>query len=365
MSTHDEGQIVITGLTAISSVGLNLEQTCASIRAGISRFSEHPYYACLTEDPEWDEEEPLIASAVSGIDPFLDGPERLYELTIPALRDLMRGAGIMRRDLASGGFFMALPQLDRVVEGWRLQEEFLPELFHRTGIEGFKMTKIDQSGHAGGYVLMREAVALLVSSQISFCIVGGVDSYLTEERLKFMDESRRIKSSRNVDGFVPGEAASMVLLETATHAKQRGVSIRATILKVSLGEEAVTIRSDKSSSGAGLASALRELHPSGSEDKMRWMLCDLNGESYRSGEWGIVRVRLADRLGELKTLQHPADCLGDVGAATGGMLLAYASHAFHRGYSIAETVTAWTSSDDGLRGAIRIGQPELRQGSAV
>ena len=357
MNKKDGSEIVITGTAVLSPVGLNVEQTCASIRSAISRFSDHAYYTCLTEDPEWDEEEPLIASAVPVIDPFLEGPERLYELTISVLRDLIGIAGIKRKELASGGFFMALPQLDPVVKEWELQEQFLPNLFCRTGLGGFKVTRINQSAHAGGYVLMSEAISMLSSGQISFCILGGVDSYLMEDRLGLLDRSRRLKSTRNVDGFVPGEGASMVLLETAAQAKRRGATIQATLLSVSQGGEPQTIESDKSSSGTGLTAALRGVQGFQPNPEIRWVVCDLNGESYRSGEWGIVLCRLAEPFNQLKALWHPANCVGDVGAASAGLFIAIACRAFERRYAPASEALLWSSSDSGQRAACRIGKP--------
>ena len=105
-------KIAITGSAAISPVGLNVEQTCASIRAGITRFTEHAYYECVGADPEWDEEEPLIASAAPSIDPFMDGPERLLQLIIPTLTRIFSDAGLKRKELQSDTNVVLLFLLD-------------------------------------------------------------------------------------------------------------------------------------------------------------------------------------------------------------------------------------------------------------
>jgi 3-oxoacyl-[acyl-carrier-protein] synthase I len=83
------------------------------------------------------------------------------------------------------------------------------------------------------------------------------------------------------------------------------------------------------------------------------VLCDLNGESYRAFEWGVVAARLGDR-GALERLVHPAVCLGDIGAATFGVLTTAVAAAFRRGYAAADEAIIWTSSDGPARAAARI-----------
>ena len=58
------------------------------------------------------------------------------------------------------------------------------------------------------------------------------------------------------------------------------------------GEEPQTIGGDRESSGRGLTHALRAALAGGASHAPRWVLCDLNGESYRSFEWGIARARV-------------------------------------------------------------------------
>ena len=352
-----EQAVVVTESAVISPVGLNVKQACASIRAGIARFAAHPYYQCAGLDPEWDEEEPLTAALVPSIDPYLDGPERLFALVIAPLTDLISEAKLKRKDLKSGALLLALPQPDKVIKGWSLEKKFIPELARRTGLDRFKIAKTTQAGHAGMFSLIQEGMAILTFGEAEFCIVGGVDSYLLEERLEFLDKSWRIKSGKNVDGYVPGEAASMILLERADKAKSRNRPVLATISSCGTGTEPQSIASDKNSSGAGLSEAIGKAVDQGDEKgAVGWVLCDLNGESYRGFEWGVVQTRLNQVFSDLKRVTHPADCIGDVGAATGGVLVSCAVEAFKRGYHPSENPLLWTASDDGLRAALRLGR---------
>jgi len=347
--------IVISGYAAISPVGLDAGQTCASIRAGITRFAEHAYYECEGADPEWDEEEPLTASAVPSIDPFVDGPERLFQLVIPALGQLLSATKLKRKEIEAGGFLLALPQADAIIESWSLRDAFFPELFKRTAMSPFKINKVDQSGHTGVFRMIQEAVQLLLSRQVSFCIVGGADSYLMEERLAYLDRSWRIKSTKAIDGFIPGEAVTLLLLERPEEVRHNRRPTLATISNCGFGQEPQPVHSDRNSTGTGLGEAIQKaLHPMGADTAIDWVMCDLNGESYRGFEWGLVQTRLKSFFPGIKNLSHPADTIGDVGAATGGLLVACAVHAFQRGYHISDKALLWTASDDGLRAALCI-----------
>jgi hypothetical protein len=76
-----------------------------------------------------------------------------------------------------------------------------------------------------------------------------------------------------------------------------------------------------------------------------------------AGAWlevlpGLVRVRLTQQLQGLRRLWHPADCLGDVGAATGGVLMAVLGRSFQRGYAPADRALLWAGNDEGQRTAL-------------
>lgn len=353
MSQLDYQTIVVTGTAVTSPVGLDVKQSCASIRSGISRFAEHPYYQCSGLDLEWDEEMPLTSALVPSIDPYLDGPERLFSLIIPTLTNLVADTKIKRKELQAGALLLALPQSDQAMKGWDLEKKFVTELYRRTGLDAFKIYKSSQSGQTGMFCLIEEAITMLMSGEVEFCIVAGVDSYLLETRLEFLDRSWRIKSGRNVDGYIPGESASMILLERAERARSRKRPILATVLSCGISKEPHSITSDKNSSGVGLCEAIQKaIHQIDDKDDIGWVICDLNGESYRGFEWGVVQTRMSTTLSRIKKVTHPADCVGDVGAATGGLLVSYAAQAFSRGYSPSDKVLLWTASDDGLRAAL-------------
>lgn len=346
-------KIVVSGTAAVTPVGSNAEQTCASVRAGISRFQEHPFFFPKLPDPPLLEPELAISARAPISDPILDNPERLMNLFIPSLTELVSKTKLERKHIQTGAFLMSLPQPDDIVNSWSLESTFMPELYRRTGLRSFNISKVNQSGHAGMLILVQEAMSLLHSGEVEFCIIGGVDSYLMGNRMEYLDDSWRIKSARNVDGYIPGEASTILLLENLASAKSRGCQSMATISSGGAGNESQNISSNKNSSGTGLTVAIEQaLYKRDRDTSIKWVLCDLNGESFRSFEWGLVQARLHKYISEVGVVSHPADCMGDIGAATGGMLIAIAVQAFNRGYNVSDEALLWTASDNGQRAAL-------------
>jgi 3-oxoacyl-[acyl-carrier-protein] synthase-1 len=350
--------LAVTGLTMLSPAGDTLEQSCATIRAGLSAMSEHAYYGALPVDPEWEEEEPLRCAPVPTVDPYLDGPERLLELALPPLRALVQRTRLRRRELASTALLLSLPAPDAAVASWGLGSGFSDELCARAGLEGFASIAADQSGHASMFAALREASSLLRAEKVSRCLLLGVDSYLSEDRMEMLDRGYRLKSDRAADGLIPGEAAVAMIVELDDPRRPPELPPFALLAEPALAMEPETLLGEKSSTGRGLGEALRGAlasRPPG--EAQRWVLCDLNGESYRAFEWGVCVTRLPEQLSDLASLTHPAECVGDVGAATGGVLVACAARAFARGYAPAPRALAFTSSEQGLRAALLVEPP--------
>lgn len=355
MSARAAGQeLVVTGLGARTPVGLNVEQTCASIRAGIARFAEHEYYDAIAPDPEWDEPEPLLCASVPDIDPFLDHQERLDALIRPLLGRMIGGLGLKRVDLPRLGVLLALPENDPPLADWNLTQEYLPRLLRSAGLAASGVLAANQEGHTGVFSLLRAAGRLIEGGRAEHCLVGGVDSYLLEDRLEWRDERWRLRGKRAVDGYIPGEACVMLHVQTRERAERTGAAIRAVLGPVGQSVEEHPYLGERSSTGRGLIAALGAALEGGPSAMPSWVLSDLNGESYRHYEWALLETRLPEALSRVRRLLRPVESVGDVGAASGALLVACACEAFARGWAPANEAMLWTAADDGKRAAMRI-----------
>jgi 3-oxoacyl-[acyl-carrier-protein] synthase-1 len=80
-------------------------------------------------------------------------------------------------------------------------------------------------------------------------------------------------------------------------------------------------------------------------------VCDLNGDRYRAVEWAMASMRAFSDLHGDEPLWHPADCVGDPGAAAGALSVVWATAALVKGYAPLPQVLVWGASDGALRGA--------------
>jgi 3-oxoacyl-[acyl-carrier-protein] synthase-1 len=335
----------IDALAAISPVGNGLLQTCASARAGISRFAPHPTLECASGDPESEEPvEPLVIGLSKRFPDGIEAPERLIAMLLTCLNDMLLAEAMAASDLVTSAFLLALPPDDAAVSEWELRECFAASLWERAGLPAPAIFETNQSGHTGMFELCGRAFELLQEGAVESCFVAGSDTYNAAARVALLDGSKSLHSSRGHDGFIPGEAVSILRLSLP----QTGSAV-ALLERPAFGREPQPATSDRHSTGEGLAQSIRAI-----TEGRRWdrVYCDLNGQSYRFAEWGLMRVRLTAELGDDLVLVHPAECLGDVGAATGGVLVGCAVQALKRGYAGVPQALLWTASDDGARASL-------------
>jgi len=334
--------ILRTGM--VTPVGLGSEQTCLAIAAGVSAFAEsslcdrrfRPFVlACLP-----DEALPELRDEV--VTPELTHRQRrLLQLASSALEEAL--VGVPRTDRiplflsvppGSGGHtsFMSAVFLDLLQR----------QLGARLDVAG---SRIFFQGRAGAMLALQAAVACLHHGGVDRVLVGGVDTHLDPHVLGTLDLQRRVLSASSRDGFVPGEAAAFLLLGSAS----AGTGV-AHLSEVTSALEPGHLGSEEPYLGDGLASAvtsaLRTL-PSG--HMIPTVYSSFNGESHWGKEWGVAFLRSRPRFAESHRLEHPADCVGDTGAAAGAVLLCLAAHDLRRGES-GSSCLVWASSDGPERG---------------
>jgi 3-oxoacyl-[acyl-carrier-protein] synthase-1 len=75
----------------------------------------------------------------------------------------------------------------------------------------------------------------------------------------------------------------------------------------------------------------------------------MNGEPYRADEFGFATVRAGGLFRDPAAFTAPADCWGDVGAASGPLFLSLADAAARKQYGPGPVLAAFTSSESGER----------------
>lgn len=357
-SQHD---VVISGLGFRCSVGQNVVQSCASIRAGIDRFAAWPHMTDAS-DPD---AAGIVAAAIS---PDLGDESWVAKFRQLAEQPLLEALWEAKLyDLSSQrmrtALYLAVPLPERHGSQESLanfsvdlaEPNFLPVTFNST----FLFPK----EHVGGFIAVNKAVEDLASDAFDVCIVGGVDSLLHSQHLLSLVASAKLKVYSVPAGRIPGEAAAFIVLEKMEQARRRGAKVLARLAKVSTATDSC-LGQGKPTRGEALSETLQEAlsntpYPPG---RISRVMADLNGERSRFLEWGLAYGRALSSLPPKRELWHPADCIGDIGAATGPAFICIATRAFERGYAGGDAVILSTASDSGERAALSVLTPQA-QGS--
>jgi 3-oxoacyl-[acyl-carrier-protein] synthase-1 len=332
----------VVGVGMISAVGLSAPEVAASVRAGTMRFGEtsimdrrfQPF--TLAEVPE-DGLPPLHGELEKA--GLTSREARMVRLAEPALRECLAAlpAGAPPPPLV-----VALPEMEttRPLDEARL----LDALATQAG--GFDRTRSEAMfrGRSGGIRALARAFDWL-DAGAPFVVAGGMDSYRDLYVLGTLDLERRVKTSANLDGFIPGEGAGFLLL-----ARRGAPGALASLSGFGAGIESGHLYSEQPYRGDGLA-AVFALSLSNGAGPIGDVYSSMNGENHWAREWGVAFMRSRPKFVEGHGMHHPADCHGDTGAAAGPLMAGLAALGIRGGYRRSPCLV-YGSSDRGERAAL-------------
>jgi 3-oxoacyl-[acyl-carrier-protein] synthase I len=355
-----ETDVVILGVGMTTAVGLSAPETAAAVRAGVALFAESTVHDrriepfTIAEVPE-----DGLAGLAEGVQPTPPAPEltdreiRLLRLATQPLRECLASLPPSAPD---PGLVVALPS-PRLTSGLRPLDPagFLRRLAAQAGRTlDLRRSDASQTGRAGGLAALHAAAAYVRAGHAPFMVAGGVDSYRDLFVLDTLELEKRIKSSVNLDGFIPGEGAAFLLVSTRATAEKAGLRAFAVLTPAAVGVEEGHLYSKAPYRGDGLSSTVEELVVSG------WLplpvlevYSSMNGEQHWAKEWGVSILRNRAAFDPEHGMHHPADCFGDTGAACGPLMVGLAAVGVAGGYRRSPCLV-YGSSDDGPRAAIGV-----------
>lgn len=344
----------IVALTARTPVGLNAESSAAAVRGGISRISQHPFVVDGAG-------EPVHFARDARIEPQVSGWRRLALLATAALDQILRKLDRVLSSQNRVSVSLAVPESR---PGFQDADaaSLARELANQVSTKSLTtQVEIAARGHAGGLHALDAAAKAIAQRRTDLSIVGGVDSYFDGQTLRWLSDNRQLAANAVRSGLIPGEAAGFVALTSGSVRRQLQLASLAIVRGTGTAVESKLIKTDAVNSGEGLASAIREAARGLAvpREVVDAIYCDVNGERYRSEEWGFAVLREQNVLRDCSYLA-PANCWGDVGAASGPLLVNLAVQAWSRRYAAGPVALVWAGSERGLRGAAVLGQPEGR-----
>ncbi|MCU7817079.1 MAG: hypothetical protein KZQ81_18260 [Candidatus Thiodiazotropha sp. (ex Rostrolucina anterorostrata)] len=201
---------------------------------------------------------------------------------------------------------------------------------------------------------LAEAQVMIYQQKRDYVLIIGLDSLLDPTTLAhyggdLYGEGCRLLSDNCSNGFIPGEAATAVLL-----CKPGRHDARVVIAGVGESEEAAVIGDEEQIlKGQGLTQAINNASKDAgiSIHETAFRVASVSGEDYFFREASLAQYRALKQKVAEHRLWHPADNMGEVGAAIGGAMVVMVYYAFVGRYAPGVFALCHISNDNPQRGA--------------
>ena len=322
---------------ACTAIGLTSPSTAAAVRCGVAGFAEYPAASDLVNKP-------AIVAGPPGIAALHDPVEAMAEMANAVLAQFS--------NVDSIPIVLVLPE-ERPGLGRDLAARVAAAVTER--FPSCRITLASGGGHAGFAIALQQTQTFLDRNPASVLALVGVDSYLHRETIGWLDKHRQLHATYNAWGFIPGAAAGGCLVCHPQFIRSRSAPPLAVIEAFATDQEEVPIKSEGVCLGLGMTRIVQTMLAGQPEGAVfDTLYCDLNGESYRADELGFMLMRLGRRFLSTSDFMAPADCWGDVGAASLPLYITLASEAAAREYSRGPVSLLLAGSESGLRAGIRL-----------
>jgi 3-oxoacyl-[acyl-carrier-protein] synthase-1 len=220
--------------------------------------------------------------------------------------------------------------------------------------------QVPQRGHAGVLHALGLAAQAIAAGRAELVLVGGVDSYFTSDTLDWLAANDQLAREGSRSTFFPGEGAGFVAIMSSGMVSASRLPPLAFLRGAGTAPETALIKTDAINQGKAMTSAVQQAAAGLQlpDEEVTDIWADLNGERYRVDEWSYVLLRsrhvFKQEHGRAIAYQATADVWGDVGAASGALLVMMAIHAARRGFADGKHTLVFAGSERGLRSAVTL-----------
>lgn len=339
--------LAIIGSGMVSGVGLNAPASCAAIRCGIDNIQETRF---MDSGGEW-----IMGSSVPLEKPWR-GTKKLSKMLASALEECM--AGDFQLSLEGIPVLICLAEKDRPGRLADLEARIFQEIQEELGVRFHEKSGLLSHGRVGLGIALQQARNLIYGGNISRVIIGGVDSLLVGPTLTAYEDQERLLTSQNSNGFIPGEAAAAVILGPVLASDEPQLLC----LGIGTGIEKATEQSELPLRADGLVQAIKAALAEAdcSLGAMDFRITDISGGQYGFKEASLALTRILRERKEKFDIWHPADCIGEVGAAIGVVILAVCLAATRKAYAPGNNILCHLANEDGKRAAMILAYKSTR-----
>lgn len=341
-------KLYIAGMGMITPLGPNVQTTVAAVNAGISAYSLSEYQTeagepiTMARVPNQVFERVQCEFPEEG-DVFNYRHERMIRMAIIAVRECLP-----QHDTEDAiPLLLAMPEMP-------ISEEDLtpivPALGHnlapwvkRSHIRRFSL------GRSAGLEAINFAFDYLMDQRQDYVLIVGVDSF--DDDAVINQYKDRLLSLGSADAFAPGEGACTLLLTRHLELADKRDGVAIALHKPGMADEEGHLFSDKPYRGDGLDKAFKLALKDQPPQSIHTIYSSMNGESYWAKEYGVAYLRSKEKFNDNVKIEHPADCYGDLGAATATALITVAAEKLRKTKHAPKTLVS-CSSDKAMRGAL-------------
>lgn len=343
----------IAGIGMITAIGADAKMTAAAVKAGVNQFEASEYDNQARESitmagvPE-EVFETLSFEIDEGV--YYSGLyDRVIKMAIVAAREACAGQSI-EGDIP---MVLAIPEAveginhitaESLVRNLALQPDLPIDANH---------VRCLHSGRAAGIEALDMAGRIMRDLDQDYVLVGASDSYWHLPLIAHLDAEQRVLAPGVMDGFVPGEGAGFLLLcRDADKALVEADHVIA-LYQPGLSAESGHLYSELPYRGDGLSEAFRLALNGHNAHSIPTIYASQNGEHFWAREYGVALLRNQPSFDAEVLLEHPADCYGDLGVATGPVLIGLcAQDLWQQPGPVTHLV--YSSSDSAARAALRV-----------
>ncbi|MCF5685749.1 hypothetical protein [Pseudomonas sp. PA-1-3F] len=308
---------------AVTSVGMSLSTSAAAIRASLDNFQDTHFFDAQGNSLRG----ARIPHPAQDDDTLAGGHERLAGLLDMAIEECLHVAGLHNQLPDRATCILLCPeQRSSYYSG-------LAATCLQRSLAHYHPSAKPYYGHIGGEATDC-ATALSLAAQVihtqhsSHVLLLSVDSWLNTPDIAQALREDRLLTEDQPSGFIPGEAAVALLLGPSTATPDNQPS-GLQIVGSAQAQEPATLLSQAPCYGKGLATAIKAaLAQAGIQaHEVDLRLADLAGEEFffEESSYAWSRLLRADLPANHQFIQ-PANSLGNIGAAFGPLMLAYAWH---------------------------------------
>jgi 3-oxoacyl-[acyl-carrier-protein] synthase-1 len=290
----------IVGFAGCTSLGYTLDPTLAAMGAGLSNFIDTGVANRFGP--------PVTAAALIDLD--MPRAERLAALTRIGLADLAALLGVA--GLSDAPLMVGVASDLSAREQAAVREALESCVVVHPAADWFPY------GRASALLAIAQAATLIRRGVHTHIAVGGVDSLCAPETLRALVRAERVLGP-HVEGTIPGEAAVFALLARADGGPHLPTSVL--LEGEAQGRGTPFMERDRVSADAlaGVFRGLREPRTS----RVDRIVAAHSGEGYFARSFSHAYLREVEIMPEPLEMELMAECVGDVGAASGALGLAF------------------------------------------